>query len=176
MQTNVIGNIYLFNSFMPQVLKGKAKKVVTISSGMGDMDLAKDHGISESSLYSISKAAMNMVTAKFSAQYKKDGVLFLSICPGMVEVGHYDTCKPHIQGIMQCSTIKADLDSPLVPQEQRLGLEKLKEKFKRYSPTFQGPDTPAESIKAVMSVVNNSTIENGASGAFLSHFGTKRWV
>lgn len=50
------------------------------------------------------------------------------------------------------------------------------EKFKRYSPTFEAPDTPPESIKAVMSVINNSSIENGASGAFLSHFGNKRWV
>lgn len=88
---------------MPQVLKGKVKKVVTISSGMGDLDFAKDYDISESPLYSISKAAMNMVTAKFSAQYKKDGVLFLSICPGMVEVGHFDNSKPYVQSTLKCS-------------------------------------------------------------------------
>jgi NAD(P)-dependent dehydrogenase (short-subunit alcohol dehydrogenase family) len=88
---------------MPQVLKGKVKKVVTISSGMGDMNFAKDYDISESPLYAISKAAMNMVTAKFSAQYKKHGVLFLSICPGMVEVGHFDSSKPYITGTLQCS-------------------------------------------------------------------------
>lgn len=50
------------------------------------------------------------------------------------------------------------------------------EKFKKYSPTFQGPDAPPESIKAVLSVVDNSSIENGAAGAYLSHFGNKRWV
>lgn len=153
-QTNVTGNIYLFNSFMPQVLKGKVKKVVTISSGMGDAEFVKDYDVSESPLYSISKAAVNMVTAKFSALYKKDGVLFLSICPGMVEVGHFDQMTP----------------------EQLAGLEKMAAKFKRYNPDFTGPDTPPDSIKAVMSVVNNSSIENGQAGDFLSHFGTKRWV
>lgn len=48
--------------------------------------------------------------------------------------------------------------------------------FKRFSPTFEGPDTPPESIKAVLSVINNSSIENGQAGAYLSHFGNKRWV
>lgn len=98
MRTNVVGNIHLFNQFMPQVLKGKVKKVVTISSGMGDMDFTKDYDISESPLYSASKAAMNMIAAKFSAQYKKDGVLFLSICPGMVDVGHFNNGKPYYCG------------------------------------------------------------------------------
>ena len=37
---------------------------------------------------SISKRAMNLVMAKFNAQYKKDGVLFLGICPGVVDVGN----------------------------------------------------------------------------------------
>lgn len=103
LRTNVIGNIYLFNSFMPQVLKSKVKKVATISSGMGDMDFVKDYDISMAPLYSASKAAMNMIAAKFSAQFKKDGVLFLSICPGMVDVGHFETCKPYLHGALRCT-------------------------------------------------------------------------
>jgi hypothetical protein len=50
------------------------------------------------------------------------------------------------------------------------------EKFQRYSPSFTGPDTPAESIKSVLSVVERSSIENGDGGAYLSHFGNKQWV
>lgn len=103
MRTNVLANIHLFNSFMPQVLKGKVKKVITITSGLGDMDLAKNYDIWETSLYSASKAAMNMIAAKFGAQYKKDGVLFLSICPGMVDVGHFEHGKPYNHGILGCS-------------------------------------------------------------------------
>ena len=103
MRTNVVGNIHLFNQFMPQVLKGKVKKVVTITSGMGDMDFVKDYDISEGSLYAASKATMNMIAAKFSARYKKDGVLFLSICPGMVDVGHFDHGKPYAHGAEEYS-------------------------------------------------------------------------
>jgi NAD(P)-dependent dehydrogenase (short-subunit alcohol dehydrogenase family) len=93
MDTNVLSTIHLYNLFLPQILKGKAKKVVSISSGMGDMDWVREYDIETSALYGASKAALNMIDAKFSAQYKKDGVLFLSICPGMVEVGHYSNCK-----------------------------------------------------------------------------------
>lgn len=103
MRTNVLGNIHLFNSFMPQVLKGKVKKVITISSGMGDMDFVKDYEISMAYLYSASKSAMNMIAAKYSAQYKQDGVLFLSICPGMVDVGHFENSKPYIHSAPGCS-------------------------------------------------------------------------
>ena len=89
MSTNVLANIHLYNLFMPQILKGKGKKVVVISSGMGDMDMVNNYDLYVSPLYSTSKAAVNMITAKFNAQYRKEGVLFLSICPGMVDVGHY---------------------------------------------------------------------------------------
>lgn len=88
-QTNVVGNIHLFNLFLPLVMKGKVKKVITISSGHADLDLINDLEIETSALYSASKAAMNVIVAKFNAQYKKDGVLFVSISPGVVEVGHF---------------------------------------------------------------------------------------
>lgn len=93
MQTNVVGNIHLFNLFLPLVLKGKTKKIITLSSGMADLEFTNDHDIDIGALYSASKAAMNIIVAKFSAQYKKDGVLFFSISPGMVEVGRFANSK-----------------------------------------------------------------------------------
>ena len=88
--TNVTGNIYLYNLFMPLILAGGTKKVICISSGMADTKLCNDYELTGGSLYAISKAAMNMVTAKFNAQYKSQGVLFMGICPGMVDVGAID--------------------------------------------------------------------------------------
>lgn len=88
-QTNVVGNIHLF---LPLVLKGKIKKVITISSGLADLDLTNECEVDIGALYAASKAAMNVIVAKFNAQYKKDGVLFLSISPGLVEVGRYADC------------------------------------------------------------------------------------
>jgi NAD(P)-dependent dehydrogenase (short-subunit alcohol dehydrogenase family) len=97
-QTNVVGNIHLFNLFLPLVMKGKVKKIIAISSGHADLDLINDLEIEISALYSASKAAMNVIVAKFNAQYKKDGVLFVSISPGAVEVGHFaDGTYPCLQ-------------------------------------------------------------------------------
>ena len=96
MQTNVVGNIHLFNLFLPLVLKGQTKKVVTISTGMADLELSNEYEVDVGALYSASKAAMNMIVAKFSAQYKKDGVLFFSLSPGMVEVGRFENGMPPI--------------------------------------------------------------------------------
>jgi NAD(P)-dependent dehydrogenase (short-subunit alcohol dehydrogenase family) len=75
---------------LPLVLKGNVKKIVTLSSGMGDIEMARTFNVFENGPYSISKAAVNMAVAKFSAEYAKEGVLFLSVCPGMVETGNYD--------------------------------------------------------------------------------------
>ncbi|PCD46648.1 hypothetical protein AU210_002049 [Fusarium oxysporum f. sp. radicis-cucumerinum] len=64
---NVIGNFHLFNLFTPLVLKGQGKKVIAISSGI--------------------EAGTSVLAAKFVARYAKEGVLFMSICPGSVDSG-----------------------------------------------------------------------------------------
>lgn len=88
-QTNVTGQLHLFNLFVPLIKKGKAKKVIAISSGVGDVDLTNQCEIDVGPIYAASKAALNIIVAKFNAEYKKEGILFLSISPGLVEVGRY---------------------------------------------------------------------------------------
>jgi len=81
---------------MPLILKGQQKKVIAITSGMADLELVRNFDIEVSGPYAVGKAANNMVVAKFGAEYAKDGVLFMSICPGVVDTGHFDpaNCKP----------------------------------------------------------------------------------
>ncbi|GFF45113.1 hypothetical protein IFM58399_07464 [Aspergillus lentulus] len=153
-QTNVVGNIHLFHLFLPLVLKGNVKKVITISTGVADLDLTNNCEIDVGALYAASKAAMNMIVAKFNAQYKKDGVLFMSISPGLVEVGRYANATPEeIQGLMG-----------------------LLGKLETYAPHFKGPITPEESVRHVRSTWEKASIEGGFGGAFVSHFGNKQWV
>lgn len=87
---NVIANVHLFNVFLPLILKGETKKVVALSSGLADLKPIIKHDIDHAASYSISKAALNVAVAKFSAQYAKDGILFMSICPGSVNTGQYN--------------------------------------------------------------------------------------
>jgi NAD(P)-dependent dehydrogenase (short-subunit alcohol dehydrogenase family) len=153
-EVNVIGNIHLFKLFMPLILKGQAKKVVAISTGLADTVFTNNYDLTTGSLYSTSKAALNMVVAKYSAQYKKDGVLFLALSPGVVDTGRYD-----------------DLTA-----EQMEGLGGMMAKFVDYAPHFKGPITPEQSAIAVKSVIANASIEKGNGGDFLSHLGNKQWL
>ncbi|KAK6088617.1 short-chain dehydrogenase [Seiridium cupressi] len=138
-KTNVVGNIHLFNAFLPLVTKGKVKKVIAISSGHGDLDFINDLEVEISALYSASKAAMNVVVAKFNAQYKKDGVLFLSMSPGVVEVGHFQNATPEqIQGVMG-----------------------FMGKLATYAPHFKGPTPVEEAIPIIRSTWEKASIESG---------------
>ncbi|KAI7763804.1 hypothetical protein LZL87_012702 [Fusarium oxysporum] len=89
---NVIGNFHLFNLFTPLVLKGQGKKVIAISSGMSDIDFIRQFEIEPAPAYAISKAGTSVLTAKFAARYAKEGVLFMSICPGSVNSGFEGEC------------------------------------------------------------------------------------
>lgn len=86
----MIGIVHLFNLLTPLILKGEAKKVITITSGFADAEMNAKHNLAMAGPYSVSKAAVNMVTAKYSAEYAERGVLFLGLSPGMVDTGGFD--------------------------------------------------------------------------------------
>ncbi|KAI9154970.1 Short chain dehydrogenase virK [Paramyrothecium foliicola] len=151
---NVLGNIHLFNLYTPLILKGQAKKVITISSGLADLDPIWQFDSEVAAGYSISKAAMNIAVAKFSAQYRKEGVLFISISPGMADVGQYSEATPE--------------------QLQKLG--GMLQKFMEYAPHFKGPTTPEAAVKDVIAVWEQKSVENGDGGNFVSHHGDKNWL
>lgn len=90
LKVNVVGNIHLFSAFTPLLRQGDAKKAIAISTGQAALDMIPKLQIELSSLYAISKAALNTAVAKFSAQYNKEGILFMSVCPGLVDTGRYD--------------------------------------------------------------------------------------
>ncbi|KAK4221861.1 NAD(P)-binding protein [Podospora fimiseda] len=153
-EVNVIGNVHLFNIFLPLILAGHDKKVIAISTGFADPVFTNEWDIEPGALYASSKAAMNMLVAKYSAQYKKDGVLFLSICPGMVETSHYKNPT----------------------EEQKAQLGGLMQKFQQYAPRFSGPSTPEKSIASLRKTIADVSIEKGHGGDFISHLGGKRWL
>ncbi|KAG1757029.1 hypothetical protein EDB19DRAFT_1900586 [Suillus lakei] len=60
---NVVAIIHTINTFLPLLKNGKAKTAVTLSSGLGDLDVTMNSEFVNSAPYSISKAAVNMVNA-----------------------------------------------------------------------------------------------------------------
>ena len=87
-ETNTLGVMNAINAFLPLIQKGAAKKIITISSGHADTELMRRYEVWESAPYAISKAAVNALVAKYDARYgKSEGILFLSLSPGVVDTG-----------------------------------------------------------------------------------------
>ncbi|PYH46711.1 NAD(P)-binding protein [Aspergillus saccharolyticus JOP 1030-1] len=153
-RVNVIGNIHLFNVFLPLIQRGTAKKVIAISSGQAALDMIPKLKIEVASLYAISKAALNTAVAKFGVQYAKEGILFMSICPGMVDTGHYVDATP----------------------EQMQGLMAMLGSFAEYAPHFKGPASTEAAVKDVLAVMEKASVEKGDVGTFVSHYGNQQWL
>ena len=84
LDVNVVGVIYSINAFLPLIRKGNAKKITVISTGLADLDLAQRANIAFSVLYSSTKAATNMVVAKYAAELRGEGIILLALSPGVV--------------------------------------------------------------------------------------------
>jgi len=109
-QTNVLGVIKTINTFLPLVKKSSIKKVISISTGLADDALTNEYDLYEAAPYSISKAALNTAVAKYNARHGKssDGILFLSISPGLVNTGN-DAARKCGQLCVSCA-VCADYD------------------------------------------------------------------
>jgi NAD(P)-dependent dehydrogenase (short-subunit alcohol dehydrogenase family) len=175
--TNVMGNVHFMNLFVPLVLKGKTKKVFALSSGHGDLDFVRDSKMTVSPLYSASKAALNIIVAKLGAQYASQGVLFVSMSPGVIDT------QPYGEGEFRTGRIVRVLDLTLthidycaVSPENMQKLQDIMGKFATYAPHFKGPIQVDEAVATLRSTWEKLSLEDGFSGAFVSQHGTKQWV
>lgn len=109
----MLGVIYTTNAFLPLLKAGTTKKVISISTPGADLDLIVATEGTQDAAYCVSKAALNMVVAKYAAQYKKDGFTFLALSPGLVQTdalkGASDTRKKFVVGLHQADTLTATL-------------------------------------------------------------------
>ncbi|KAI1483701.1 NAD(P)-binding protein [Daldinia eschscholtzii] len=156
-KTNVHGNIHLINLFLPLIRKGEAKKVISISTGLADFDLTREYKLAIGGPYTMSKAALNMAIAKYHAQFQSEGILFLSISPGVVAT-------------------EANTHAHLTGKELE-NAQNMFASFAEYAPNFKGPISPEESVTKVLNVINESSVERGDGGAFVSHLGRgAKWL
>jgi len=151
-QINVVGVVRTVNAFLPLLKKGSAKKVVTLTSGVGGVEFTLASEWAVHVPYSASKAAVNIVNAKYANEFREDGFLFLAISPGLVAT---DT-------------------TPANPDEME-NIVELVGKFKKAAPEWNGqPLAPHESVKSMLEVISRLTSVD--SGAFVSHLGNKQWL
>jgi NAD(P)-dependent dehydrogenase (short-subunit alcohol dehydrogenase family) len=150
-RVNVVGQVFLFRAFLPLVKAGSLKKIIGISTGYADIELNADYDLYQAAPYSISKVAFNMAITKIQAEHRKDGVLLMSVSPGVVDTGHAPTPDKGEKAMI------------------------LGQKFGRYAPDFKGPITPAESAALVLDVIDKATLE-ASGGRHVSQFGNTRWL
>jgi NAD(P)-dependent dehydrogenase (short-subunit alcohol dehydrogenase family) len=83
-KVNALGLVNVVHAFLPLVRQGAVKKVVNLSTGIADLNLIRQIDFDVGAPYAASKAAANIIIAKYAAALKKEGVLFLSLSPGYV--------------------------------------------------------------------------------------------
>lgn len=79
-ETNLFGAWRLAQAFIPNMKKQQYGRIVNVSSGVGALAKMAE-GMPG---YSISKAAMNVLTIKLAHELKDDNIFVNSVCPGWV--------------------------------------------------------------------------------------------
>ncbi|KAH9438276.1 hypothetical protein MCOR02_001914 [Pyricularia oryzae] len=153
LETNVVGNFNLYSLFTPLILKGDTKRVLSVSSGHADLSLVSQYHLEACVAYAASKAAHNMITGKFHARYARDGVLFISVCPGTVDT----------------------LDFSNLNEGQQAAMGQMQAIFKEFQPEWDGPKPASESAVELLRILDESTIE-AKGGQYFSHTGTDKWL
>lgn len=83
--TAIYGGLWATNAFLPLIEKGNQKKIVHISTAMGDTDFINKTGVSYAVAYSVAKAGMNIQVAKYAAELAPKGIKVLALSPGWVD-------------------------------------------------------------------------------------------
>ncbi|KAI0353992.1 NAD-P-binding protein [Trametes cingulata] len=91
-ETNVVAPAYIAQVFLRLVENSSKKTMVNISSTLGSLGAADEFGTMWTS-YSISKAALNMLTYK--QQKERPDIVFISMCPGWLKTDMGGPNAPH---------------------------------------------------------------------------------
>ncbi|TVY41346.1 putative oxidoreductase [Lachnellula occidentalis] len=148
--TNVLGAIHVTNAFLPLILKGTQKKIIHVSSAMGDSALVLKAGVWPAVSYSATKAMLNLVVAKFAVELAGQGVLVLSLSPGFV-----------------------DTDESEPTPESQAGVQYLLSSFQKVDPKITGRTTPEISVRDQLETIGGVTMES--SGKMISQHGNEDW-
>lgn len=107
----MIAVIHTTNAFLPLLLAARngttdgkipKAKVINISSSLGSPYYTVKTTSAQSISYSVSKAALNLVSAKFAARFKDEGVLFIAVEPGLMKTmeGREYCCFRNYEGAL----------------------------------------------------------------------------
>jgi NAD(P)-dependent dehydrogenase (short-subunit alcohol dehydrogenase family) len=80
-ETNVLGAVRVIRAFYPMIARSERPRILNVSSGLGSISAKDDYSYYA---YSISKAALNMLTRAVAHEFAAHGVTTVAISPGWV--------------------------------------------------------------------------------------------
>ncbi|KAL7956405.1 hypothetical protein V8C34DRAFT_315731 [Trichoderma compactum] len=148
---NLFHAVYTINTLLPLIENGQQKKIIYISSGIGDIPTTRAAELPNLLGYSVSKAAGNIITAKYAVELKAKGIRTLSMSPGWVET-----------------------DAAREISNSPEAFQWMLSSFQKMDPRVKGMISTEESVQAQLSVI--ASLGEKLSGAFVSHRGNdKDW-
>ncbi|KAK3356634.1 putative short-chain dehydrogenase [Lasiosphaeria hispida] len=150
--SSVYGAIWTTNAFLPLIESGKDKKIIHLSTGMVDQHITKAAGVPYMIDYVASKAAMNVIVAKYAVELEPRGIKVVAISPGWVDT--YDGPYPK-------------------PAEIAGSTQYMLQSFQKVNPEVKGQIEREDSIKMVLDVIDNLTTKQ--TGLMISHHGNQDW-
>ncbi len=82
LKSNTLGPLWVTKAALPLLKKGKLKKVISISSGLGSIG---DNQNGDYYIYRITKAGLNMLNRNLAYDLKPFGITCIALCPGWVK-------------------------------------------------------------------------------------------
>ncbi|KDQ20847.1 hypothetical protein BOTBODRAFT_61929 [Botryobasidium botryosum FD-172 SS1] len=146
---DTMGPIFITDAFLPLILKGTLKKVAIISTGAADLDFTLTSNFTYLAEYLIAKTRVDIAFSEYAERYREEGVLFISISPGMVG------------GSAKSSTPK---------ELEMYGLGP----FQAASLNSKRPITEGKSVADALKIIGD--LSPATSGQSLSHHGNKQWL
>jgi NAD(P)-dependent dehydrogenase (short-subunit alcohol dehydrogenase family) len=92
--TNVLGTVRVIQAFYPLLIKSERPRIVNVSSSLGSISTREGH---DHFAYSVSKAALNMLTRMIADEFAPKGVTTVAMSPGWVRTemgGEQATLSP----------------------------------------------------------------------------------
>lgn len=142
---NVVGAVYVTNTFLPLIENGNEKKIIHTSTGLADTDFTLTTEISNFAPYSASKAMLNNLVARYGAELRPKGIHVVAISPGWV-------------------------DTNPIPEEF---LGWMRDMFRKVDPSVKQRIQPSESVEAQLRSIES--LDWDVQGKMVSHHGNYNW-
>ncbi|CCM00548.1 uncharacterized protein FIBRA_02582 [Fibroporia radiculosa] len=153
-KVNVLGAVHSVNAFLPLLREGATKKVLIMSSEAGDRELTRQIQFSTMGAYGLTKAALDMVMAKYAVQLKKEGFTIFSVSPGPTDTTDTATqttiaaSRPELEELIrQWKEVDPNLDPTLKPVDEIV--RKMLKLLASLGPADSGTFRPSEEIRAI---------------------------